>query len=159
MSTEISNMSAYSLDRFSRVQLHVTLWTVARQVPLCMGFFRQEYWSGLSRPPPGDFPDPGLEPSSLMSHVLAGGFFTTSATREAIYIFNCLYFEMRRSIFNRYIFFSPRALKWVLSVFSHICPSHWWVCKSGSIPASECKFLELRDSSVLLINYWSIPSS
>ena len=83
MSTEISNMSAYSLDRFSRVQLHVTLWTVARQVPLCMGFFRQEYWSGLSRPPPGELADPGIEPTSLMSPVLTGMFFATRATWEA----------------------------------------------------------------------------
>ena len=42
---------------FSRVQLFVTLWTVARQAPLSMGFSWQEYWSGLPRPPPGDLPD------------------------------------------------------------------------------------------------------
>ena len=47
-----------------------------------MGFSRQEYWSGLPRPP-GDLPDPGIEPASLMSPALAGGFFTTSATLEA----------------------------------------------------------------------------
>ena len=47
-----------------------------------MEFSRQEYWSGLSCPPPGDLPDPGIEPSSLMSPALAGGFFTTSATWE-----------------------------------------------------------------------------
>ena len=76
-------MSACSLDRFSRVQLCVTLWTAARQVPLSMGFFRQEYWSGLSCPPPGELPDPGIEPTSLMSPVLTGRFFTTSATWEA----------------------------------------------------------------------------
>jgi len=49
---------------------------------------RQEYWSGLLCPPPGDLPDPGIEPVSLMSHALPGGFFTTSATWEVhIYIF------------------------------------------------------------------------
>ena len=42
-------------------------WTVARQAPLSMGFPRQEYWSGLSCPPPGDLPDPKVEPASLMS--------------------------------------------------------------------------------------------
>ena len=52
------------LSRFSRVRLFVTLWTVACQAPLSMGFSRQEYWSGLPRPPPGDLPDPGLEPGS-----------------------------------------------------------------------------------------------
>jgi len=43
-----------------------------------MGFSRQEYWSGLPCPPLGDLPDPGIEPLSLMSPALAGGFFTTS---------------------------------------------------------------------------------
>ena len=65
---------------FSCVQLFVTLWTVARQAPLSMGFSRQEYWSGLPCPPPGDLPDPGIEPMSLMSPALAGRFFTSSAT-------------------------------------------------------------------------------
>ena len=48
-----------------------------------MGFSRQEYWSGLPCPPPGDLPDPGMEPTSLMSPALKGGFFTTSITWEA----------------------------------------------------------------------------
>ena len=52
------------LSRFSRVQLFVTLWTVARQAPLSMGFSRQEYQSGLPCPPPGDLPDPGIQPRS-----------------------------------------------------------------------------------------------
>ena len=49
------------LSRFNCVQLFVTPWTVARQAPLSMGFFRQEYWSGLPCPSPGDLPDPGVE--------------------------------------------------------------------------------------------------
>ena len=61
-------------------------WTVARQAPLSMGFPRQEYWSGLSCPPPGDLPDPKVEPASLMSPALADGFFTTSATWEAQFL-------------------------------------------------------------------------
>ena len=48
----------------SFVQLFVTPWTVGCQVPLSMGFSRQAYWSGLPFPPPGDLPDPGIEPSS-----------------------------------------------------------------------------------------------
>ena len=59
--------------------LFVTLWTVARQAPLSMGFPRQEYWSGLLCPPLGDLPDPEMEPMSLTSPALAGGFFTSSA--------------------------------------------------------------------------------
>ena len=48
----------------SRVRLFVTPWTVARQAPLSMGFSRQEYWSGLPFPSPGDFPNPGIKPWS-----------------------------------------------------------------------------------------------
>ena len=48
----------------SRVRLFVTPWTVAHQAPLSMGFSRQEYWSGLPFPSPGDLRDPGMEPRS-----------------------------------------------------------------------------------------------
>ena len=48
-----------------------------------MGFSRQDYWSGLPCPPPGDRPNPGIEPVSLKSPVLSGSFLTTSATWEA----------------------------------------------------------------------------
>ena len=54
----------------------VTPWTVAHQVPLSMEFSRQEYWSGLSFPFPGDLPNPGIELASLASPPLAGKFFT-----------------------------------------------------------------------------------
>ena len=62
----------------------MTLWTVARQAPLSTGFSRQEYWSGVPSPPPGDLMDPGIEPSSFTSPALAGRFFffTTSACWE-----------------------------------------------------------------------------
>ena len=59
------------------VQLFVIPWSVASQAPLSMGFFRQEYWSRLSFPPPEDLPDPEIEPVFLVSLALAGGFFTT----------------------------------------------------------------------------------
>ena len=65
------------------VQLFATPRTVACQAPLCMGFCRQECWSGLPCLPPGDLSDPGVEPVSLTSPVLSGRFFTTSATWEA----------------------------------------------------------------------------
>jgi len=63
--------------RLCSVQLFATPWTVARQVPLSMEFSRQEYWSGLPFPSPGNLPDPGIKPRSLASPALAGGFFTT----------------------------------------------------------------------------------
>ena len=52
-------------------------WTVTHQAALSMWFSRQEYWSGLPFPPPGDFSDPGIEPASLASSALAGGLFAT----------------------------------------------------------------------------------
>ena len=68
---------------FRHVQLFVTPWTVAHQPPLSMRLPRQEYWSGLAFPPPGYFPDPGIEPASPTSPALEGRFFTTSTTWEA----------------------------------------------------------------------------
>ena len=59
------------------------LWTVAHQTPLSMGFFRQEHWNGLPFPSPGDLPNPGIKPMSLMSPALANRFFTTSVRWEA----------------------------------------------------------------------------
>ena len=68
------------LSCFSCVQPFVTLWTVAHQAPLSVGFSRQEYWSGLPFPPPGVFPVPVIDP---LSPALTGRFFTTNATWEA----------------------------------------------------------------------------
>ena len=70
------------LSCFSCVRLFSMIWTIAHQASLSMGFFRQEYWSGLSCPPPGDLPDTGIKPLSSASPALAGEFFTTSATWE-----------------------------------------------------------------------------
>ena len=67
---------------FSVTSNSATPWTVAHQAPLSMGFFRQEYWSGLPCPPPGDLPNPGTEPMSLASPTLVGGFFTTEPPRK-----------------------------------------------------------------------------
>ena len=75
------------LRHFSNVQLLAILWTAAHKAPLSMGFSRQEYWSGLPYPPSGYLPDPGIEPMSLTSPALAGGFFTTSTTWEAVYTY------------------------------------------------------------------------
>ena len=56
--------SEVKVKSLSHVQLFATLWTVAYQASLSMGFSRQEYWSGLPFPSPGDLPDPGIEPRS-----------------------------------------------------------------------------------------------
>ena len=70
------------LSHFSPVQLFETLWTAVRQAPLSMGFSRQEYWSGLLCPLPGDLPDPGIKPESLKYPALVDRFFTTGAIWE-----------------------------------------------------------------------------
>ena len=67
----------------SHVQLVMTPWTVACQAPLSTGFSRQEYWSGLLCPPPGELSDPGIEPEFLMSPAPSGRFFTSRATCKA----------------------------------------------------------------------------
>ena len=68
----------------SHIRLCVILWTVASQIPLSMGFSRQENWTGLLCPLLWDLPNQGIETLSLMSLALAGRFFfTTSTTMEA----------------------------------------------------------------------------
>ena len=59
-------------------------WTIAHQAPLFMEFSRQEYWSELLFPTPGDLPDPGIKLLSLVFLALAGGFFTTAPPRKPI---------------------------------------------------------------------------
>ena len=81
--TQLSDQTALCVpSRFGRVRLPVIPWTAARQAALSMVFSRYEHWSGLSWPP-GDLPDSGIEPTSLTSPALAGGFFTTCITWEA----------------------------------------------------------------------------
>jgi len=82
----------------SRVQLFATPQTVAHQAPLSMRFPRQEYWSVLPFPPPGDLPDPGVEPSSLVSAALVGGFFTNCATWEALRKFNLPQISLKETV-------------------------------------------------------------
>ena len=74
------------LSHFSRVQLLVTIWTIALQALLSKGFSKQEYWSGLPCPPLGDLADTGIEPVSLTSTALIGRFFTTSASTTIIFL-------------------------------------------------------------------------
>ena len=70
----------WKCQSLSRVRLFVTPWTVAHQAPLSVEFSRQEYWSGLPGPPPGDRPDPGIKPRSP---ALQSYSFTLWAIREA----------------------------------------------------------------------------
>ena len=67
----VKSMCSCMLSCFSHVQLFVILWTVDCQAPLSMGFSRQEYWSGLPCPPPGNLPHPGTEPRSPTMQVVS----------------------------------------------------------------------------------------
>ena len=106
------------LSGFSHVRLFVTLWTVACQAPLYMGFSGQEYWSGLPCPPPGDLPDPGIEPKFLMSPALAGGFFIISAMWEAhtyIHTYTHTHTHTHTHIYI-YVFIYLKKDGWLLSI-------------------------------------------
>ena len=95
-------MPASVLSCLSLVSLLATLWTVPCQAPLSMRFSRQVDWSGLPCPPPEDLPDPGIKPTSLLSPALAGRFFATGATWEALY---------------RHVLYSSTSLPQLLSMF------------------------------------------
>ena len=83
------NIYMYMLSCFSHVWVFATLWTMACQAPLSMGFSRREYWSELPCPPPGDLPNPGITAASLASPALAGGFWSLVPPR----IHMCLLIE------------------------------------------------------------------
>ena len=79
---------AFMLSHFSRVQLFATLRTAVCQAPLSVGFSKQECWSGLPFPPPGDLPHPGIEPTPPVASALAEGFVTTEPVPSALF---CLF--------------------------------------------------------------------
>ena len=84
----ISTVQFSSVQSLSRVQLFATPWTVAHQILLSTEFSRQEYWSRLSFPSPGDLPNPGIKSSSP---ALAGRFYTTEPSESPIlYIILCI---------------------------------------------------------------------
>ena len=91
----------------SRVRLFAIPWTVVYQAPLSMGFSRQEYWSGVPLPSPGDLPDPGIEPRSPA--LQADICFTLWATRE-------YYNSMKPSFYKAFLDFSRQGYFSTLSV-------------------------------------------
>ena len=78
-------MYALCVQSLCHVQLFAAPWTMARL--LSMGFSRQEYWRRLPFPPPGDLPNPGVEPMSPASPALAGGFLTTEPSDNYIGVY------------------------------------------------------------------------
>ena len=85
-STHTHHQDLFVLSHCSHVPLFVTLWTAARQAPLSMGFSRQEYWSGLPRPPPEDLPNPRMEPVSPVSLQWQADYLPLGAPGKYIYL-------------------------------------------------------------------------
>ena len=117
----------YTLSCFSGVQLFVTLWTIACQALLLMECSRQEYWSGLPRPSPGDLPNPGIKPVSLSSPALAGRFFTTVPPGKPWYLYIDRYICVSNSL-------RPHGLQHTRLPCPLLPPR---VC-SNSCPLSQC---------------------
>ena len=125
-------------SHFSCVQLFVTSWTVvAHQAPLSMGFSRQEYWSGLPFPSPGDLPDPGIELMSPGSPTLQVGFFTTEPLGKS---FSCAYWPFIYLIWSNVC--SESLPKFLLIYFSFYCLLIWTLVKiMDSIYKSLIRFI------------------
>ena len=104
-------MQRLSEKLLSRVWLFATPWTIAGQTPLCMGFSRQEYWSGLPCPPPGDLPNPGI----LASPALAGRFFTTEPVKHVHFHLKKVRFKQRVPVWKNYRD-SDQLLQWTRSL-------------------------------------------
>ena len=90
----------------------MTLWTVARQAPLSTGVSRQKYWSGLPCPPPGDLPDPGIEPESPALQVDSLPTELPGKSSDTV-----IYFYKSNDIVC--VLFSPRSLYFSIGLFSY----------------------------------------
>ena len=128
---------------FSHIWLFEIPWTttVARQAPLSMGFSRQGYWSGLPCPSPGHLPNPGIEPTFLMSPASAGGFFITSTTWEAICrVHNVKYhlsIKLLEKLKWRNLIQASEAVEQVLTLLQ-TCPDTDWIpCQFRSSASHE----------------------
>ena len=109
---------------FSQVLLFATLWTLAHQAPLSMGFSKKECWSGLPCPPPDGFPEWRIEPASLTSPALAGRLFTTSVTWEAP---NSLHLSPKENQQDRLMWLNISRIKNHWGDFTGGNLSHDWV--------------------------------
>ena len=125
-----SNGGRYFLFLFfsSHVWFFVIPWATSCQALLSMEFSRQEYWSGLWFPPPGDLPDPGIEPVSLASPALAGSFFTNYATWQALL---CMLNRSQLLFYDSKLFHRRRREKWTPAC----CLSFTWLCLMSSAGA------------------------
>ena len=116
-----SEMFVVVVQSQSPIWLFATPWTIARQGPLSMGFPRQEYWSGLPFPSPGDLPYPGIEPTSLTCSTLASGFFLF-----LFFLTNfCLHSALQPFLFPPSIFYSVHV--WLFA-------TPWTIARQAPLP-------------------------
>ena len=149
-------LRACMLSHFSCVQLFVTLWTVAHQPPLSMRFSRQEYWRGLPCPPLRDLPDLGIKPESLLSPVLAGRFFTTSATWETLSKYQSLLYKHQSKIhrkYNYYVVFEYYLINTKMNVsWGSQVTLKLWV---GWLPLWVWELREAKKTELLTLLQWA----
>ena len=148
------------LSHFSRVQLFATLCLLPASLLCPWGFSRQEYWSRLTCPPPGDFPNPGIEAESLLSPALAGEFFTTSATWEVLSVSHSV---VSNSLSPHGLYSPPgssvhgilqaRTLKWIAIAFSK---GSSWPRVRTQVSCIAGRFFTIWATKETQINYTSI---
>ena len=131
------------LSPFSHVLLCETLWTVGHQAPLSTGFSRQEYWSGLPCPPPGDLPNPGIESPCLVPHLTGSDFsFSPVSMILAVGLLYMVFIMLSNVPPMPFLesFYHKWVLKFVRGFFciywdDHMAfilqfvISHWFICK------------------------------
>ena len=125
------------LSHISHAWLCVTPWTIAHQAPLSMVFSRQEYWGGLPCPPPGDLPDPGIKPASLL-HWQVGSLPLAPPGKTHTMSLVLIYLLTGSS--NLLVTFVqlPHLL-----IITNLISFFLWVCLflKCSWPATQCQFL------------------
>ena len=137
----------------NHIQLFVTPWTVACQAPLSMEFSRQEHWSRLPVPSPGNLPDPGVEPVFLTSPEMAGKFFTNDITREA---HNIMYLHTFRSSLWQHYFSSKHSSDFsVLSSSAH-CQPYKPALVSWGHHNKTPQTGWLKDQKVIFSQFWRL---
>ena len=116
------------LRHFSNVWVFLTLWTIACQAPLSTGFSRQEYWSSLPCPPPGDLPNPGTEPTSLCLLYWQVGSLPLAPPGKPNSLLDLNPKSQSHPQFFVFFFFSlpwTRISKSILCSFKFFIPSNW----------------------------------
>ena len=136
---------------FSHIRFFAAPWTVACQTPLSMGLFRQEYWSGLPFPPPGNLPNWGIKPASSASPSLAGGFFTTEQHGKPTYLSLLpTYSRMFRELYQSEIYSAAGNRK----------PLREWLAQRKEVVAVWNKFRCRQSKSGERLNgLWTLLSS